>query len=188
MPNSAEEVTAATYFWRRLDLEGSVFVRLDDGADSVAAEGYEICAEGETRWAAHFRVELDPEWRHRRSTVAVIDAAGVRTLELASSDGTWTRDGRHDPALDGCTNLDLAGNPFTNAFVTRRVAPDVGTEVEVLAAYVETPALSVRPLVQRYRRAAADQWVYADDLYGTFEFGTDAAGVAVDYQDLAVRV
>ena len=112
----------ATYVWRRLDLEGSVFVRLDDGAGGVAADGYEICAEAGARWAAHFRV-----------------------------------------------------------------APDVGAEIEVLAAYVETPALSVRPLVQRYRRTAADRWVYADDLYGTFEYGSDTAGVAVDYEGLAER-
>ncbi|HYV59380.1 MAG TPA: putative glycolipid-binding domain-containing protein [Acidimicrobiia bacterium] len=177
----------ATYVWRRLDLEGSVFVRMDEGVGGVAAEGYEICSGREARWATHFRVSLDAEWRHRQSTVAVIDAAGVRTLDLASADGAWRRDGRHDPALDGCTDLDLAGNPFTNAFVTRRVAPEVGAEVAVVAAYVETPTLSVRPLVQRYRRTAADRWVYADDLYGTFEFGTDAAGVAVDYQGLAER-
>jgi hypothetical protein len=180
-------VTVATYVWRRLDLDGHVFVRLDDGAAGVTAEGYEICAEGESRWATHFRVSLDAQWRHRRSTIDVIDAVGVRTLELASSDGTWTRDGSHDPALDGCTDLDLAGNPFTNAFVTRRVAPALGAEVEVLAAYVETPALSVRPHVQRYRRPATDTWVYADDVYGSFEFGTDAAGVAVDYEGLAER-
>ena len=181
-------MAVATFVWRRLDLHGHVFVRLDDGPTGVTAEGYEICAEGESRWAAHFRMSLDARWRHRLSTVDVIDAAGVRTLELASSDGAWMRDGRHDPALDGCTDLDLAGNPFTNAFVTRRVAPDVGDEVEVLATYVETPALSVQPLAQRYRRADDDRWLYADDLYGTFEFGTDADGVAVYYQDLAVRV
>jgi hypothetical protein len=174
--------------WRRLDLDGSVYVRLEDGADGVAAEGFEISAEGAARWGVRFRVSLDAGWRHRQSTVEVIDAAGVRTLELASSDGTWTRDGRHDPVLDGCTDLDLAGNPFTNAFVTRRVAPDVGDEIEVLATYVETPALSVQPLAQRYRRADDDRWLYTDDAHGTFEFGTDADGVAVYYQDLAVQV
>jgi len=141
-----------------------VYVRLDEHAGGVAAEGYEICAAGGTRWGARFRVYLDARWRHRQSTVEVIDAAGVRTLELASSDGTWTRDGRGDPVLDGCTDLDLAGNPFTNAFVTRRVAPAVGDEVEVLATYVETPALSVRPLVQRYRRTDDDRWLYADNF------------------------
>ncbi|HMF84364.1 MAG TPA: putative glycolipid-binding domain-containing protein [Acidimicrobiia bacterium] len=178
---------ARSYVWGRLDLDGSVYVRLDEDVAGVEAHGYEICAEDGTRWGAHFRVLLDAGWRHRRTTVEVIDDAGARTLELASSDGTWTRDGRRDPTLDGCTDLDLAGNPFTNAFVTRRVAPHVGGEVEVLAAYVETPALSVRPLLQRYRRVAADRWVYSDDLYGTFQFDADADGVAVDYQDLAVR-
>jgi len=180
-------VTASAYFWGRLDLEGSVFVRLDVGAAGVTADGYEICADGGERWATHFWVSLDAGWRHRRSTVRVIDESGVRVLELESSDGVWKRDGRHDPTLDGCTDLDLAGNPFTNAFVTRRVGLDVGAEVEVLAAYVETPALSVRPLVQRYEHTAPDRWVYADDVYGRFEFGTDAAGVAVDYEGLAER-
>lgn len=180
-------MAVSTYVWRRLDVEGSVFARLRDGTGGVAAEGYEICSAGDARWTAHFRVALDERWRHRSSTVEVIDAAGVRTLELASSDGIWTRDGRHDPELDGCTDLDLSGNPFTNAFVTRRIAPEVGAVVEVLAAYLETPALSVRPLRQRYRRTASDQWVYEDDLYGSFAFSTDNAGVAVDYEGLAER-
>lgn len=187
-PNRAEQVTSTTYTWRRLDLEGLVFVRLDDGAGRVSVEGYEICIGGDERWAARFAIELDAGWRHERTTVDVLEASGTRRLELESDGvGSWLKDGRPDPFLEGCTDLDLAGNPFTNAFVTRRVAPDVGGEVEVLAAYVETPSLSVRPLAQRYRRPAADRWVYADDLYGSFEFGTDADGVAVDYEGLAER-
>jgi hypothetical protein len=55
---------SATYTWRRLDLEGLVFVRLDDGAGRVSVEGYEICIEGDDRWAARFATELDAGWRH----------------------------------------------------------------------------------------------------------------------------
>src|SRR5262249_58196186 len=95
--------------------------------------------------------------------------------------------GGGERAGGGGSGVDGGGNPFTTPLVPRRVAPHVGGEVEVLAAYVETPALSVRPLLQRYRRVAADRWVYSDDLYGTFQFDADADGVAVDYQDLAVR-
>jgi hypothetical protein len=179
---------SATYTWRRLDLEGLVFVRLDDGAGRVSVEGYEICIEGDDRWAARFATELDAGWRHERTSVEVLDGSGARRLELESDGvGSWLKDGRPDPFLEGCTDVDLAGNPFTNAFVTRRLAPEVGAEIEVRAAYVETPALTVRPLVQRYRRPAVDRWVYADDVYGSFEFGTDAAGVAVDYEGLAER-
>jgi uncharacterized protein len=182
-------VTITTYLWRRLDLEGLVFVRLDQSVDGVSAAGYEICAEGKRRWAVRFSVELDAAWRHERTTVEVMDDAGTRRLDLESDGaGSWLHGGRPDPSLEGCTDVDLAGNPFTNAFVTRRVAPEVGVDVEVRAAYIETPALSVRPLVQHYERLAADRWVYADDELGRFELGTDADGVAVDYEQLAERV
>src|ERR671910_87129 len=141
-----------------------------------SAEGSEICVEGDDRWAARFTVALDSQWRHERTTVEVLDATGARRLELESDGvGSWLKDGRPDPFLEGCTDVDLAGNPFTNAFVTRRVAPPVGAEVEIRAAYIESPALSVRPLVQRYERVAADRWVYADDS-GRFELTTDADG------------
>ena len=158
-------MSATTYVWRRLDLDGLVFVRLEEGGEGVAAAGYEICVDGGERWAVRFSVELES------------DGAG-----------SWLHGGRPDPSLEGCTAVDLAGNPFTNAFVTRRLAPEVGAELEVRAAYIETPGLSVRPLLQRYERIAADRWVYADDEYGRFELGTDADGVAVDYEQLAERV
>lgn len=179
----------AAYLWRRLDLDGLVFVLLELDADGVRAEGCEICRTGDERWAARFDIKLDVRWRHRHTTVQVLDDAGTRRLELATDDsGSWSRDGTRDPALDACTDVDLAGNPFTNAFVTRRVAPDVGAEVEVRAAFVETPALSVRPLDQRYQRLTANRWAYSDDEYGRFEFSTDADSIAIDYERLAERL
>jgi hypothetical protein len=121
--------------------------------------------------------------------VEVIDDDGTRHLELESDGrGEWMRAGRPDPTLAGCTDVDLGGNPFTNAFVTRRLPPDVGAEVEVRAAFVETPGLSVRPVVQRYQRLAVDRWAYSDDEFGRFELETDADGIAVDYEDLAERI
>jgi hypothetical protein len=181
-------VTTSTYLWRRVDTVGLVLVRLVEGPDGVSAEGAEISVEGGDRWSARFTVTLDSHWRHERTTVEVLDDAGTRRLELESDGvGSWLKDGRPDPFLEGCTDVDLAGNPFTNAFVTRRVAPPVGAQVEIRAAYVEAPALSVRPLVQRYERLATDRWAYSDDS-GRFELTTDAAGVAVDYEDLAERL
>lgn len=177
------------YVWRRVDLAGLDLVRLEDAGSDVTAEGYEICVEGDDRWAAHFAVTLDATWRHRVTTVEVLDDAGTRRLELTSDGaGSWARDGKHDPALDACTDVDLAGNPFTNAFVTRRVELPVGGAVEVRAAYVEAPALSVRPLVQRYERLTTDRWAYADDEFGRVEFSTDADGIVVSYEGLAQRL
>jgi uncharacterized protein len=182
-------VTTSTYLWRRLDLDGLDFVRLDEGGNGVSAQGYEICAEDDERWAVRFDVTLDRGWRHEVTTVEVVHDAGTHRLELASDDrGSWTRDGRPDPSLEGCTVIDLAGNPFTNAFVTRAVALDAGAGVEVRAAYIETPPLTVRRLVQRYQRLADDQWLYADDEFGQVEFRTDADGIVVSYEGLAERL
>ena len=182
-------MSSNAYVWRRLDLDGLVFVRLDEGSEGVSADGYEICADGGRRWSVRFSVELDQAWQHERTSVEVMDTAGTRRLELESDGaGSWLHGGRPDPSLEGCTDVDLAGNPFTNAFVTRRLAAEVGADFEVRAAFIETPTLSVRPLVQRYQRLASDRWVYADDEYGRFEIGTDAVGVAVDYEQLAERV
>jgi uncharacterized protein len=181
-------VTTSTYLWRRIDTVGLVLVRLVEDADGVSVDGHEICVEGDERWGARFAVALDSHWRHEHTTVEVLDNAGTRRLELESDGaGSWLKDGRPDPFLEGCTDVDLAGNPFTNAFVTRRVAPPVGAEIEIRAAYVEAPALSVRPLEQRYERLAADRWVYTDHS-GRFELTTDADGVAVDYENLAERL
>src|SRR5205823_12462737 len=40
--NPRRGVSTTTYVWRRLDLDGRVFVRLDQTVDGVSAAGYEI--------------------------------------------------------------------------------------------------------------------------------------------------
>ena len=166
--------TVTTYAWRRLDLEGISFVRLEQGDDAVRVEGHEICVEDAQRWSTRFLIELDGRWRHRSTAVEVTDATGTRDLRLNG--------------LRGNDVVDIAGNPFTNAFVLRTHDVAVGEATEVRAAYVETPALTVRPMTQRYRRLGDDRWEYADDEYGAFELTVDADRVAVDYQELATRL
>ena len=52
-------MTVATYAWRRLDLEGLSFVRVEDGDGAVRVEGQEICVDGAERWSTRFTIELD---------------------------------------------------------------------------------------------------------------------------------
>ena len=49
--------TVTTYAWRRLDLEGVTFVRLEQGDDAVRVEGAE-------RWASGIVEELGGGWEH----------------------------------------------------------------------------------------------------------------------------
>ncbi len=164
------------YAWRRLDLEGTTLVVVDAEADDdrIVVEGQEVCVEGPERWATRFTIVADRRWRHVSTDVEVLDRDGSRHLRLDD--------------LDGCDVVDLAGNPFTNAFVTRTRDVPVGATTTVRAAYVETPALTVRPFEQRYRRLAERRWEYADDEYGALTFDVDADGIVTDYEGLATRL
>jgi hypothetical protein len=159
------------YAWRRLDLQGTTVVVVAEGSDEIVVRSVETCAEDGRVWAAMATTLLDDGWGHIRTDVTVVDAHGRR--DLAVDD------------LAGCDVLDLAGNPFTNAFVLRR--PNVPDDVEVLASYVETPSLEVRPVRQRYRRLDAERWEYSDET-GAFAMVVDGDGVVVDYEGLAVRL
>ncbi len=167
-------MSVSTYAWRRLDLEGISFVRLEQGDDVVRVEGHEICVDADERWSTRFTIELDGRWEHRSTAIQVTTATGTRDLRL---------DGLHDYDV-----IDIAGSPFTNTLVLRSRDVPVGGTIEVLSAFVEAPALTVRPLRQRYRRLAVDRWEYADDEYGAFEITVDSDSVAVDYERLATRL
>ncbi len=164
------------YAWRRLDLDGLTFVRVerDDHGGIVGVDGQEICVDGRQTWSTRFTIELDLGWRHRSTWVEVTHGDDIQTLRLDN--------------LGDCEVVDLAGNPFTNALVLRSGIVPMGGEVAVLAAFIETPILTVRPLRQRYTRLADDRWTYADDEHGAFEFSVDTDGIVIDYRGLATRL
>src|SRR6266704_6059674 len=93
----------STYAWRRLDLEGISFVRVEEGDDLVRVAGHEICVEGVEAWSTRFTIELNGRWEHNWTAVEVTAAAGTSDLRL---------EGLRDRDYDV---VDIAGNPFTNA-------------------------------------------------------------------------
>jgi hypothetical protein len=159
------------YALRRLDLQGTTVVVVAERSTEIVVRSVETCAEDGRVWAAMATTRLDGGWGHVRTDVTVVDGHGRRDLVVDD--------------LGGCDVIDLAGNPFTNAFVLRR--PDIADDVEVTASYVETPSLEVRPLRQRYRRLDSQRWEYADET-GAFAMVVDVDGVVVDYEGLAVRL
>jgi hypothetical protein len=173
----AAPAVRSTYLWRRLDLVGTNLVVVEVSPAEVVVRSREVCADGDGGWSMSATIHLDGRWRHRSAAVEVVDAGGVHTLQV---DGL---------GAIGADVLDLAGNPFTNAFVLRGPGRDVevGEEVEVVAAYVEAPGLTVRALRQRYRRLAPDRWEYGDES-GTFAMWVDGDGVVIEYEALASRV
>jgi len=187
-------MAARTYAWERDDeSRGHSFARVEGHRTGWTVHGTEVLV-GDDTLACCFRVWLDPDWRTREVEVTVVARTGERRLVLAVSDGRWEVDGRHDQALDGCVDVDVAATPLTNTFPIRRLASlEVGESRTFSVAWVEVPSLRVRRVDQTYRRLPTGsdgraQWEYGDPDHGTFRLTVDEDGVVIDYEGFARRV
>lgn len=73
--------------------------------------------------------------------------------------GNWGEmNGAHRPELRGCTDIELAGTPFSTVGPIRRLGLQVGEAADVLAARVDVETLEVTPTMRRYERSADRRW------------------------------
>jgi hypothetical protein len=102
--------------------------------------------------------------------------------------GRWTLNGAGCPAAAGCVDLDLSFTPATNLLPLRRLNLAVGDTAEVRSAWLEWPAGTLTPLVQRYARQSATTYGYEADLPGGDRFASalrvDPHGWVLDYAGL----
>lgn len=144
-----------------------------------------------------YQVEVDAAWLTRR--VAVEVTIGIQPpvqirLEVDAA-RHWRAERRPEPAapwvtlseLDGLADVDLAFTPATNTLPLRRLRPDVGESVDVVAAWLRFPELVIEPLPQTYRRLDPHRYHYQS---GDFiaEVTVDDHGLVVDYEGLWQRV
>jgi uncharacterized protein len=173
-PAQSRRPTTAVYVWRRIDTDGMTFVRIDQSADGVRIAGNEITVEDGQRWATTFGIELNLDWHHQSARLESSSVEGTSSLRIDD--------------LGDYDVIDIAGNPFTNALALRSRPVPIGGSIEVRAAYIEAPALTIRPLTERYRRLEERRWEYSDDEFGAFVLDVDDELITVEYERLATRV
>ncbi len=171
--------------------EGFETTHLTPGPDGIRFSGTSVGVEDGIAWSFHYDLEIDGGWRAQRGSIRSADG-GRRTL-AADGPGRWLVDGEHDPALDGCLDIDLEGSALTNTAPVHRLGLAVGERAEAPAVYVRTNTLKVERLDQTYRRLPYDgdgfAFEYASpgfDYLATLTFGAD--GLVTDYPGIAARV
>ncbi len=103
-------------------------------------------------------------------------------FEIVVDAGNWTINGIDDSALAGCVDIDLGWTPATNVLPIRRLGADVGDTIDVVAAWVQFPELTIVPNRQRYQRLTNTTWRYQSGPYN-FVLETTAGGIVTRYGD-----
>lgn len=190
---------------RRGGLEHATLSRRPGGG--LRAVGRTVATEpAEPSWTVHYALDLDADGRTVR---AVIDAHdGTRASRVAlvhDGHGRWEVDGRPRPDLDGCFDVDLEASALTNAFPIWRLRLAFGESAEAPAAWVRAGDATVERLPQTYVRARdvpararvgttavgipLHRFSYdAPTQDFTAEITYDAAGLVVDYPQIAHRI
>jgi hypothetical protein len=91
-------------------------------------------------------------------------------------------DGKAQPGVAGCLDVDLNFSPSTNVLPIRRLALGVGKEASVRAAWLRFPSFSLEPLEQLYRRTGRRTYRY-ESAGGRFtrDLDVDANGLVIRY-------
>jgi hypothetical protein len=150
-----------SFRWRRLDLPGT-----DRATLTTTDRGYLLLGHSQFQDEAgetdlHYSVQVSPTWRTERARVEGNGPTGPLTLDIAvSASGDWTLNTVALPEVRGCIDVDLNFTPATNLLSIRRLALATGAAAEVIAAWLEFPEPSLKPLRQLYTHLGNGRYDY----------------------------
>jgi hypothetical protein len=189
-------VAAWEHFEARSGHEVAFFATRDD---AITIDGTTTATEDGLPWWVSFHLELDLGWTTRRAEIRGRSPLGEHQRVLESDSlGRWRVDGVHDPALDGCIDVDLESSACTNTVAVHRLDLQRGEREDAPAVYVRAADLTVERLDQRYV-LSPDQssglgghgtWRlgYAAARFDAdFDLTLDQFGLVLDYPHLARR-
>jgi uncharacterized protein len=185
--------------WAPWDAPGLEHLRLEEGAETISADGAIIAIFERDVFRASYQIACDAAWRVREVRIMASHPAAI-VLDLhADDDGHWSNaSGEPLPALDGCMDIDFAATPFTNTLPVRRLNLQPGESAEIAVVYIDAPSLEVTLVWQRYSCLESDAnggryrfealpYAALPDGFSA-ELSVDADGLVLDYPPLFRRV
>ena len=181
-----ESPIVAAALWRRLDEPGHDACRLVRQADGWRLEGTAVFRQDARPARLDYRIDCDLAWRTVRGEIdGWLGADAVRHEVRRGGDGIWTLDGRPQPGLERCVDLDLGFTPATNLLQLRRIALAVGEGADVPVAWLDVEPDALTALSQRYeRRSGTTYWYESPSAGYRALLEVDAAGFVRRYPGL----
>ncbi|MCT7377303.1 putative glycolipid-binding domain-containing protein [Chelativorans salis] len=162
--------------WRRLDEAGLEVFQIAPDAEGFRATSTIVHAGAEAFGMSYIWL-LDQGWRTRQLDLR-LSSPTLREMRIQRAPDGWLVDGRKEPDLVDCEEVDLSATPFCNSLAIRLLkGPGALT-----ALYVDLPSLQLLPSRQRYEVLGDKRWRYVDlGVAEGFE-----ANLTVDQDDLVI--
>ena len=150
-----------TILWRRIDLPGHDACSLRAAENGWHVTGTALFSLNGRPCRLAYTVDCDRAWQARTANVTgSIGTEGVEVNIVAISGRRWALNGREQPQVTGCVDVDLNFTPSTNLIAIRRLALQVGDRCQTPGAWLRFPELELARLEQRYHRVTLDQYDY----------------------------
>jgi hypothetical protein len=149
-------------------------------------EGTAVFSHEQQPCRLDYRITCDTAWRTLSANVEGWLGNTIIDIRIrADSAGHWWLNEVEQPAVLGCTDIDLNFSPSTNSLPIRRLRLAIGAAAEVKAAWLCFPSFKLEPLPQQYRRLDETTYRY-ESAGGQFvaDLKVNAAGFVVDYPNL----
>jgi hypothetical protein len=175
--------------WRRLDTPGHEVARLACEDSSPCLSGTAVFLWERQPCRLDYRVICDSRWHTVAGKVTgFVGDEGIEIECTADASCHWRLNGKNQPAVAGCIDLDLNFSPSTNLLPIRRLNLEIGEEALVRAAWLRFPSFQLEPLDQFYRRTGESTYRY-ESGGGSFvaDLHVDSQGFVTRYQDLWER-
>src|SRR4051794_1463030 len=182
-----------TVLWRGIWIPGHEWCQLSPDSDGWRLSGTVLTAVADRPVMVRYEVLVGRDWATRQVQIVCRSGARERTLELTVDGPHWSASwgmtsevaaGSSDvSAFAGLVDVDLGFSPVTNTLPIRRLAPAVGESIDVTAAWVRFPDLTLEPLPQRYTRLSDRHYRYESNG-GAFvaHLEVDAVGLVITYE------
>jgi len=159
------------------------FFKLANGCRLV---GTAVFLESGRVWQLNYEVLADAAFRTRSASVKGFVGTTPVDVQVRGARGArWKVNGKSQPSIAGCLDVDLGFTPATNLLALRRLALKVGEEAQAPAAYLAFPAMQFKVLPQRYKRLSRSEYDYeapTAGYRGTLRVSSE--GAVVEYPGL----
>ena len=175
-----------TILWRGVYSPGHEHCSVYDKATHWFLEGVAVFIHERQPCRLEYLVQCDQAWNTQSARVS--GYIGDREIDITINvepDQHWLLNGTVQPAVSGCTDIDLNFSPSTNLLPIRRLNLPVGQAATVGAAWLRFPSFALERLDQLYHRL--DQQTYRYESNGgkfVAELKTNAVGLVTSYPGL----